>query len=105
MCLAMSFLGHIARCNNADLGQFEPWYVRLRRAPASCIATSRPSSRRPDLFGAATAPGTLDAVARHADKRTAACAPSCSSCASAACSAGVARGGLSPVTWRSPIRR
>ena len=28
----MSFLVHIRRCNNADLGQFEPWYVGATRA-------------------------------------------------------------------------
>lgn len=28
----MSFLDHIARCNNADLGQFEPWFIGAERA-------------------------------------------------------------------------
>jgi isopentenyldiphosphate isomerase len=28
----MSFLDHIARCNNADLSQFEPWFVGKTRA-------------------------------------------------------------------------
>ena len=28
----MSFLDHIRRCNNADLSQFEPWYVGEIRA-------------------------------------------------------------------------
>ncbi len=28
----MSFLDHIARCNNADLGQFEPWFIGSQRA-------------------------------------------------------------------------
>ena len=28
----MSFLNHIRRCNNADLSQFEPWYVGDTRA-------------------------------------------------------------------------
>ena len=28
----MSFLGHIRRCNNADLSQFEPWFVGSERA-------------------------------------------------------------------------
>lgn len=46
----MSFLDHIARCNNADLGQFEPWFIGDRRAGflhrdfAPVVAT------RPDLF-------------------------------------------------------
>lgn len=28
----MSFLDHIERCNNADLSQFEPWFIGPRRA-------------------------------------------------------------------------
>src|SRR5262245_56694381 len=28
----MSFLDHIKRCNNADLTQFEPWFIGTRRA-------------------------------------------------------------------------
>ncbi len=28
----MSFLDHIRRCNNADLGQFEPWFIGAERA-------------------------------------------------------------------------
>jgi hypothetical protein len=28
----MSFLDHIARCNNADLSEFEPWYIGRERA-------------------------------------------------------------------------
>jgi hypothetical protein len=28
----MSFLDHIKRCNNADLSQFEPWFIGSRRA-------------------------------------------------------------------------
>ena len=28
----MSFLDHIARCNNADLRQFEPWFIGAERA-------------------------------------------------------------------------
>jgi len=28
----MSFLDHIRRCNNADLGEFEPWFIGARRA-------------------------------------------------------------------------
>src|SRR5690242_11337622 len=28
----MSFLDHIARCNNADLSQFEPWFIGKTRA-------------------------------------------------------------------------
>lgn len=28
----MSFLDHIERCNNADLGEFEPWFIGSKRA-------------------------------------------------------------------------
>ena len=28
----MSFLDHIKRCNNADLAQFEPWFIGEQRA-------------------------------------------------------------------------
>ena len=28
----MSFLDHIKRCNNADLSQFEPWFIGSQRA-------------------------------------------------------------------------
>src|SRR5262245_23642922 len=32
ICRTMSFLDHIRRCNNADLGEFEPWFIGAQRA-------------------------------------------------------------------------
>ena len=50
MCLRMSFLDHIARCNNADLGQFEPWYVGTTRAGFLHRDFLPTVAVRPDLF-------------------------------------------------------
>ena len=50
----MSFLDHIRRCNNADLGQFEPWFIGAERAGwlhrdfVPTVAASRLLSRRHD---------------------------------------------------------
>jgi len=46
----MSFLDHIARCNNADLGQFEPWFVGRRRAGFVHRSFAPVLATRPDLF-------------------------------------------------------
>jgi isopentenyldiphosphate isomerase len=47
----MSFLDHIAACNNADLGQFEPWYVGSVRAGFLHRDFLPMVAVRPDLFG------------------------------------------------------
>ena len=77
----MSFLDHIARCNNADLSQFEPWFVGddARRLPPSRLRC-RPSPCGPICSAIATAAWHLDADARHArPSARPRCAPSCSS--------------------------
>ena len=46
----MSFLDHIKRCNNADLSQFEPWYVGSARAGFLRRDFLPMVAVRPDLF-------------------------------------------------------
>ena len=46
----MSFLDHIARCNNADLDQFDPWLVGRRRAGFVHRDFVPVLATRPDLF-------------------------------------------------------
>ena len=46
----MSFLDHIAACNNADLSQFEPWYVASARAGFLHRDFLPTVAVRPDLF-------------------------------------------------------
>ncbi len=47
----MSFLDHIATCNNADLTQFEPWYVGGTRAGFLHRDFLPMIAVRPELFG------------------------------------------------------
>jgi hypothetical protein len=56
----MSFLDHIAHCNNANLAEFEPWFIgSLGRLPHRDFL---PASRRaPTSSRTATAPGHLSA--------------------------------------------
>jgi len=65
----MSFLDHIARCNNADLGQFEPWFVGPVRAGFIHRDFAPVISARPDLFrhrdGAWHLDPSLDTPARR----------------------------------------
>ena len=68
----MSFLDHIARCNNADLSQFEPWFIGGQRA-GFIHRDFAPSSRRgPTCSCIATAPGISMPSLDTPDKRTAA---------------------------------
>jgi isopentenyldiphosphate isomerase len=46
----MSFLDHIARCNNADLSQFEPWFIGATRAGFIHRDFAAVVAARPDLF-------------------------------------------------------
>ncbi|MBX9947328.1 MAG: DUF4743 domain-containing protein [Reyranella sp.] len=46
----MSFLDHLRRCNNADLSQFEPWYVGAERAGFIHRDFAPVLAARPDLF-------------------------------------------------------
>jgi Domain of unknown function (DUF4743)/NUDIX domain len=68
----MSFLDHIRRCNNADLSQFEPWYIGdirvgyLHRDFLPMIAV------RPDLFGHRDGGWYLNPALDTPDHRTAA---------------------------------
>ena len=46
----MSFLDHIARCNNADLRQFEPWFVGRERAGFIHRDFAPTLAAKPELF-------------------------------------------------------
>jgi hypothetical protein len=65
----MSFLDHIRRCNNADLSQFEPWFVGTVRAGFIHRDFAAVIAERPDLFrhrdGAWHLDPSLDTPARR----------------------------------------
>ena len=66
----MSFLDHIARCNNADLSQFEPWFIGSQQAGFihRDFAPRLPAS----LFAHREGAWHLDPSLGTPDKRTAA---------------------------------
>lgn len=67
----MSFLDHIRRCNNADLGQFEPWFVGPHRAGfvhRDFASDTLPAS---GLFSRAGDAWHLDSRLDRPEKRTA----------------------------------
>ena len=68
----MSFLDHIARCNNADLSQFEPWYVGATRAGFLHRDFLPMIAVRPDLFSHRDGGWYLDSSLDTPAKRTAA---------------------------------
>ena len=68
----MSFLDHIARCNNADLGQFEPWFVGQTRAGFIHRDFAPVIAERPDLFRRRDGAWHLDPSLDTPGKRTAA---------------------------------
>ena len=67
----MSFLDHIARCNNADLGQFEPWFVGTTRAGFLHRDFLPMIAVRPDLFSHRDGAWYFDASLDTPPKRTA----------------------------------
>ncbi len=68
----MSFLDHIRRCNNADLSQFEPWFVGPERAGFIHRDFAPELARRPDLFEHRDKAWHLDPALDTPAKRTAA---------------------------------
>jgi isopentenyldiphosphate isomerase len=68
----MSFLDHIARCNNADLSQFEPWYVGRERAGFIHRDFAPVLADKPRLFGYHKKTWMLDPALDSPAKRTAA---------------------------------
>lgn len=66
----MSFLDHIRRCNNADLSQFEPWFIGETRAGFLHREFLPMVAVRPDLFGHRDGAWYLDAGLDTPDKRT-----------------------------------
>ncbi len=68
----MSFLDHIARCNNADLGQFEPWFIGATRAGFIHRDFAAVVASRPDLFAHRGRAWHLDPGLDTPAKRTAA---------------------------------
>jgi len=47
----VSFLDHVARCNNADLRQFEPWFIGRERAGFIHREFAPVLAAKPELFG------------------------------------------------------
>ncbi len=68
----MSFLDHIAACNNADLTQFEPWFVGSTRAGFLHRDFLPMIAVRPELFSHRDGGWHLEASLDTAPKRTAA---------------------------------
>ena len=68
----MSFLDHIARCNNADLSQFEPWFVGDTRAGFIHRDFLPMVAVRSDLFSHRDGAWYLEPSLDTPDKRTAA---------------------------------
>ena len=68
----MSFLDHIKRCSNADLSQFEPWFIGHQRAGFFHRDFAPVVAARPDLFVRRDGAWHLDAALDTPDKRTAA---------------------------------
>ena len=68
----MSFLDHIARCNNADLSQFEPWFVGSERAGFIHRDFAPVLAAKPDLFTYRRKTWHLDSALDMPTKRTAA---------------------------------
>jgi len=66
----MSFLDHIARCNNADLRQFEPWFVGGTRAGFIHHAFAPVLADRPRLFSRLEGAWHLEASLDTPAKRT-----------------------------------
>ena len=70
--LPMSFLDHIARCNNADMSQFEPWFVGSERAGFIHRDFAPVLASKPDLFTYRRKAWHLDPALDTPAKRTAA---------------------------------
>jgi Domain of unknown function (DUF4743) len=68
----MSFLDHIQRCNNARLGEFEPWFIGAERAGFLHRDFAPVVAQRADLFTRRDKAWHLDAALDTPDKRTAA---------------------------------
>ena len=68
----MSFVDHIRRCNNADLSQFEPWFVGTVRAGFIHRDFAAVIAERPDLFRHRDGAWHLDESLDTPNKRTAA---------------------------------
>lgn len=68
----MSFLDHIARCNNADLRQFEPWYVGTERAGFIHRDFAPVLAGRPELFSRRSRAWHLNGALDAPTKRSAA---------------------------------
>ena len=68
----MSFLDHIARCNNADLRQFEPWFIGRERAGFIHREFAPVLATRPELFGRTKQGWHLAASLDQPTKRSAA---------------------------------
>ena len=67
----MSFLDHIRRCNNADLSQFEPWFIGARRAGFVHRDFAPELAARPDLFDRRDDGWHLAATLDSPERRTA----------------------------------
>jgi hypothetical protein len=68
----MSFLDHIKRCNNADLSQFEPWFIGAERAGFIHRDFAPVLAGRPALFSHRDKAWHLDPALDTPDKRSAA---------------------------------
>lgn len=102
----MSFLDHIARCNNADLGQFEPWYVGRERAGFIHREFAVALADKPRLFSHHKKSWVLDPGLDSPGKRTTAIRTFLHELRDQGRFKGLWRGEEYPVTWefaRQPL--
>jgi len=102
----MSFLDHIARCNNADMRQFEPWYVGAERVGFIHREFAQVLAGKPQLFVRRQRAWHLSSALDAPTKRTAAMAAFLSELRAQGRFKGLWRDELYPVTWelaRQPL--
>jgi hypothetical protein len=102
----MAFLDHIARCNNARLDEFEPWFVGPTRAGFIHRNFAAEIAARPDLFERSDGGWHLDAAFDTPARRTAAVESWLADLRERGMFKGLWRSERYPVTWvfgRTPL--
>jgi hypothetical protein len=102
----MAFLDHIARCNNARLAEFEPWFIGPTRAGFIHRDFTEEIAARPELFERSDDGWRLAAALDTPDRRTAAVDGWLAALRERGMFAGLWRGERYPGTWvfgRAPM--
>ena len=102
----MAFLDHIARCNNARLAEFEPWFIGPTRAGFVHRDFAKEIAARSDLFERRDGGWRLEAAFDTPARRTAAVEWWLADLRQRGMFEGLWRGERFPVTWvfgRAPL--